>query len=263
MKGLIQQNVPLENLEQEDVVEMATSLGLSVDQLQDVYKGQLEVSAIEKQERDLAKRIKESQLQTQAAQRSKIWADIKASDIARTVKGLEKQIAAQEQAGQTKIASELANSKLDLQLQTIQDIKDSGYTALVVGSTPFTRGFEGGIPVAVAGAFGGTDDVRSALGSLMSKDVLGDFISAKAEGAVFGALSNEELNLLRDAANRIAPRVNYDDDGKFDYVDMSEEAFYKELDVMKGILTKAKTRNTVKTLPKELVGEAAMEWDNI
>ena len=61
---------------------------------------------------------------------------------------------------------------------------------------------------------GKNDDTRSAIEFLVKWQTLQQLIDAKAQGATFGALSNEELKMLQNSANRLTSMIEFDETGK-------------------------------------------------
>lgn len=75
-------------------------------------------------------------------------------------------------------------------------------------------------------------DFVAGVQNLTSSLTLDKLIAAKASGATFGALSDEELKLLADSATKISNWEKKDDKGNV-YYDISEDLFNKELNRIK------------------------------
>lgn len=101
-------------------------------------------------------------------------------------------------------------------------------------------------------ATGGKDIFLSNVASLLDTQVLDNLIQAKANGATFGALSDAELNLLKNSASVLSKLADTDSNGIIVGYKGTEENF---LNAIKDLQTK--TRNALKsagidtnTLPK-------------
>ena len=76
---------------------------------------------------------------------------------------------------------------------------------------------------------GKNDDTRSAIEFLVKWQTLQQLIDAKAQGATFGALSNEELKMLQNSANRLTSMIEFDETGKVKNFKWKEETVKAEL----------------------------------
>jgi hypothetical protein len=83
-------------------------------------------------------------------------------------------------------------------------------------------------------AFGNKADFIGKVQKLLSQKVLDQLISAKANGATFGALSEGELKILQEAATTIGSWVTKDEKGNITGYNVSEKAFKDELKRIKG-----------------------------
>ena len=87
-------------------------------------------------------------------------------------------------------------------------------------------------------------DYQADFDAFVSNTALDNLISTKAQGATFGALSNQELNFIKDAATSLK-------------LNMSDEAYNAELDRMEELLRKWLTEET------EVVQPAQWTWTTI
>lgn len=69
------------------------------------------------------------------------------------------------------------------------------------------------------------DDYLAKLAYVLKGQTLQSLIDAKANGATFGALSNEELRMLQDSASEIASWMKMNDEGKLVWLELSEDNF--------------------------------------
>lgn len=79
---------------------------------------------------------------------------------------------------------------------------------------------------------------------LVSGLSLDSLISAKAQGATFGALSDTEMRILASSATRIGTWAKKDDSGKIVGYKIDEQSFKDELDNINKILLKGITSNS-------------------
>jgi len=113
-------------------------------------------------------------------------------------------------------------------IQTIDALKSHPGLNSSVGPIPGTR-------IAVADQLGAKDDFIAEVDRLTKDLTLKNLISAKEQGATFGALSNAELALLSESATKINNwrRGEKNAEGiviETEYYDASEEDFKRELD---------------------------------
>jgi len=76
-------------------------------------------------------------------------------------------------------------------------------------------------------------DYLGKIQNLLDNKTMEDFISLKAQGATFGALSNEELKMLQASSSILASRAEKDESGNITGFNMSEKAFRTELNKLK------------------------------
>lgn len=76
---------------------------------------------------------------------------------------------------------------------------------------------------------GKNDDTRSAIEFLVKWQTLQQLIDAKAQGATFGALSNEELKMLQNSASRLTAMIEFDEQGKVKNFKGTEKSVKAEL----------------------------------
>lgn len=155
---------------------------------------------------------------------------------------------------QAKASIPLMQDKID----TVDILKEHSGLNSRVGSTfagrkPTT--FAGGVIRAIVPAFGtasligaGLDkasgagqDFAGGVHKLVGGLTLQELIEAKARGATFGALSNEELNVLATSATTINDWEKKDKNGKgLGVWDIDEASFKRELDNIKKLTIRAK-----------------------
>lgn len=92
-------------------------------------------------------------------------------------------------------------------------------------------------------AFGAKDEFIGKVEQLVSKEFLDTLISAKAEGATFGALTKPEQDALTNAATAIGQwRMTDKETGKTTGYDIDETSFKNELSTLLTLATKAESR---------------------
>lgn len=85
---------------------------------------------------------------------------------------------------------------------------------------------------------------------LLSDEVLNKLISAKADGATFGALSEGELLILQNAVSKIGNWArDSDGDGRVDYYEVGEKEFKKEIERIKNDYETLLKKNTAGLAP--------------
>jgi hypothetical protein len=142
--------------------------------------------------------------------------------------------AIEEQMKTAKASIEAANDKL----QTIDILKDHKGLNSRVGTTVITRGLISIDPFTGAG-----QDFAGGIHKLVAGLSLDSLIEAKARGATFGALSNEELRMLSSAASTIADWENKKDGVGTGYWNIDEASFKRELDTIAKLSRKAIERS--------------------
>ncbi len=125
----------------------------------------------------------------------------------------------------------LAKSSIDL----VGGLLKSDSLNAAVGTNPLARGgiHLGPIPIVpttLKGVSGGLQDFISGVEQIRSQLNLQALIDAKAKGATFGALSDQEGQLLASAATKIGTWAIKDKNGKVTGYDASENDFKKELE---------------------------------
>lgn len=92
---------------------------------------------------------------------------------------------------------------------------------------------------------GGKSDLLADLKTVIEGGTLQSLIDAKAQGATFGALSNEELKMLQATSSAIAANAIRDPDTKeIIGFKMSESKLKSELEKMKNLFIEKKARMT-------------------
>lgn len=130
-------------------------------------------------------------------------------------------------------------------INNIDAILNNPTLSSVVGPNLFTRGITtpiltGGLlgyalsPQFSGKASGFIGDVQL----LTSQETIDNLIKAKSQGATFGALSDSEQKMLRDAATKINNWAIKDGDGNITGYNTSEENFTAELNRLKGLAQK-------------------------
>ena len=132
-------------------------------------------------------------------------------------------------SGSDKSVSELTLQKQqDEILMTDKLASDAGLNS-AVGPTGIARI---GLIDEVTGA---KDDFIAAIDSLTKGLTIDELLDAKAKGATFGALNEQEFGTLEQAATKInGMRVKDKDTGETQYFDASEKTFKDELDLING-----------------------------
>jgi len=122
----------------------------------------------------------------------------------------------------------------------------------IVGPNPFSRGSfrqKGIVGTVVSGITrgavdeitGGADDTVALVQQMIDDQFLNKLIDVKSKGATFGALSDNEGQALRNAANAIA-QTAIKDDGKVIGYDMSEKLFRQEIGIIREMTRRANER---------------------
>lgn len=138
----------------------------------------------------------------------------------------------------------LATSKANV--DSIQNILNSGGLSISVGTSFLTRSQPGffrnvgkfftgvGAPEAIKGVYkrltGEQQDFIASIEQIRSQLNLDKLIQSKAQGATFGALSDNELQVLASAGTKLGTWAVKDGDGKVVGYNASESAFKKEMD---------------------------------
>lgn len=139
---------------------------------------------------------------------------------------------------------QLAQDKANI--DQISELVGTGLAGSAVGTSPLTRttsGFFGtvgklatvvGIPSAINSIYqkltGKQQDFIAGVEQLRSSLNLDTLIKAKANGATFGALSDQELQVLASSATKLGTWAIKDGGGNVVGYDTSESSFKKELD---------------------------------
>jgi hypothetical protein len=140
----------------------------------------------------------------------------------------------------------LSMAKSKSNIDEITNVLESGALRNAVGTSFLSRGGTGfwgnvgraitiaGIPSAIGGLYrnltGEQQDFIGGVEQLRSQLNLDTLINAKKNGATFGALSNQELQVLASAATKLGTWAIKDDDGNVVGYNTSESAFRTELD---------------------------------
>lgn len=93
-----------------------------------------------------------------------------------------------------------------------------------------------GTRIAFVDQFGNKDDFLGKVDQLISNFSLENLIQSKAEGATFGALSENELRMLSSAATTLGAWAVKDKNNKIKYFDAPEKSFKEELQNMANII---------------------------
>lgn len=129
------------------------------------------------------------------------------------------------------IADELATKITNIGNLKIHKGLNSAVGAVGLGRVGFTD------------AFGAKDEFIGKVEQLVSKEFLDTLISAKAEGATFGALTKPEQDALTNAATAIGQwRMTDKETGKTTGYDIDETSFKNELSTLLTLATKAESR---------------------
>lgn len=119
---------------------------------------------------------------------------------------------------------ELALAQTQGNIQQISDLIGNKYIKDAVGPNKFAR-------FAPLSMFtGGKTDFIASVEQIRSQLNLDTLIQAKAEGATFGALSDQELRVLSNAASKIGSYAQTNDSGKVTAYKATEQQFKAELD---------------------------------
>ena len=100
---------------------------------------------------------------------------------------------------------------------------------------------------------GKNDDTRSAIEFLVKWQTLQQLIDAKAQGATFGALSNEELKMLQNSANRLTSMIEFDETGKVKNFKWSEKTVKAELKKLLDTFTEKREKMVNPWINKNIV----------
>lgn len=122
--------------------------------------------------------------------------------------------------------NELKLSQTQSSISQISDLTKDPAIRSVVGPTGIARLIGGGLDRATGSRqnfIAGVEQLRSTLN-------LDTLIKAKAQGATFGALSNQELQVLSSSATKIGSWANTDSNGKVKSYSANEKTFKAELD---------------------------------
>ena len=170
--------------------------------------------------------------------------------------------------------SRLEGISLQEKLGTISGILNSSALSSAVGTSYLTRapqGIFGNIGAFVglgagsvleAGAQKITGEYQNFIASveqLASQEFIDTLIDAKAQGAVFGALNEQEGNALRAASTKIGSFAVKDKNGKVTHYNTGEAQFKKEIETIQALTKTAYQRVTGSSwLPDE-----QDFWDNL
>lgn len=131
---------------------------------------------------------------------------------------------------------------IDNKIKSIEEIKGNSLgLKLAVGPTRLNR-TAGAIDL-TSGGLSARQNFIASVEQLTSEETLNTLINAKAKGATFGALSEGELNLLRQSASKIG-KWAITKDGKVVGYKASESDFLKELNRLQSLQKKAYERST-------------------
>ncbi len=157
---------------------------------------------------------------------------------------------------------------LDTSMNQIDAILDSSSLDTVVGGTFLTRGIQrqkpgflgktvglftglGGIRGAYDEISGNADDTVALTQQILDQQFLDKLISVKSKGATFGALSDNEGQALRNAANAIANTAIKDSSDRVIGYDMSEKTFKNQMEQIKYMMDLARQRATGQTFSSD------------
>lgn len=112
-------------------------------------------------------------------------------------------------------------------VKKLTELRDHKGLKTSVGPQALSRGV-----FYLLGSAGKRDEFTTKADNLISKKALDELISAKKDGATFGALSDRELSILQSAATNLGAAAKYDKNSKLRYFDTTEKAFKEELDNM-------------------------------
>lgn len=131
----------------------------------------------------------------------------------------------------------------------IDAVLNSNALDTIVGPTTFARGglrqkagvISGTLSLGALGPLrgsidelsGSADDTVALVQQMLDDQFLNKLIAVKARGATFGALSDNEGQALRNAANAIAQTAIRDSNDRVVAYDMSEKAFKNEMQIIK------------------------------
>lgn len=153
---------------------------------------------------------------------------------------------------------------LDTSINQIDAVLNSSALNSVVGSNPFSRGiarqkgFLSGALSAItslgtsgigAEITGKADDTVALTQQMLDQQFLDKLIAVKSKGATFGALSDNEGNALRNAANAIAAtaiKIGSNEKGNLKVIgyDMSESEFKKQMGIIQDTMRRAREKAT-------------------
>jgi len=123
----------------------------------------------------------------------------------------------------------------------------------VVGSTMFGRGVFGGDYSYFQ--FTGKDDFRASVSQLLDTNFIKGIVDAKAQGANFGSLTEQEGAKLANSVSKISAAVEYDNDGKIKFIDMGEADFVEELERLQRGMELDAIRSGANITPDMLVAQ--------
>jgi len=169
-----------------------------------------------------------------------------------------KQIEDQRKSGETAIEDVIM---LNQSIDQIDAIMNSSALGSVVGPTVFSRGStrnkEGQGALGIFGLLSGggvggelsgkADDTVALTQQMLDQQFLDKLIAVKSKGATFGALSDNEGNALRNAANAIAGTAIKRGEGDKTRVigyDMSENEFNHQMTIIQDTMRRARERTT-------------------
>lgn len=154
----------------------------------------------------------------------------------------EQQLAQQEASAQLQAEQGVAKKKieeLDAKLALINNIETSRGIDAVVGPNPGARSqLLNPVSSFISGT---TADFIASVSSLIDKDSIDKLLAVKEQGGTFGALSDRELDVLRNSANRINEWIDRNDDGKIVGIKTSEKIFLEEIARIKASAEKLKS----------------------
>ena len=171
----------------------------------------------------LKRSLLSSQILTEAAQRNKIYADIR--NIGQPTAAERKESAAAEAAAKSAIP--VAQDKIAL----INSLISSPGLNSAVGPTFLQR-----IPVKDLG--GAKSKFISGVNQLVNKETIDTLLALKAKGGTLGALSDQERILLQSAATKIGSWA-VEKDGKVIGYKIDQRSFIEELNQIKKLTERA------------------------
>jgi len=170
-------------------------------------------NALDLQEKQLGLQLKQQQINTEKAQQAKIY-----TDISKTQQSLGAGFAAPNSPqGQQQLAQS------QTQIQQINDIINNKNLGSAVGPNRLSRYS----PIAFYS--GARTNVIGDIEQLRSQLNIQALIDAKAKGATFGALSDQELQTLSSAATKLGTYAIKDGNGKIIGYEASKKDFTDEL----------------------------------